>query len=72
MPWRVSVIFMYTQGHWLIEDDRTMVWAIDLDDGTLIEALGKGIKRKKAQVSPPQRDVTCFGTGTLGKIKDEL
>ncbi|KAF5635714.1 glycoside hydrolase family 18 [Fusarium sp. NRRL 25303] len=50
----------------------TMVWAIDLDDGTLIEALGKGIKRKKAQVSPPQRDVTCFGTGSLGKIKDEL
>ncbi|KAF5614762.1 killer toxin subunits alpha beta [Fusarium sp. NRRL 52700] len=50
----------------------TMVWAIDLDDGTLIEALGKGMKRKRARVSPPQRDVTCFGTGSLGDINDEF
>lgn len=26
-----------------------MVWAIDLDDGSLIEALGANIKRKKTE-----------------------
>ncbi|KAH7040899.1 chitinase [Microdochium trichocladiopsis] len=30
----------------------TMVWAIDLDDGTLIEALGANIKRNKSMVMP--------------------
>ncbi|KAM5523864.1 chitinase [Fusarium oxysporum f. sp. phaseoli] len=48
----------------------TMVWAIDLDDGTLIEALGKGMKRKKSRTSPPQKVVSCFGTGNIDK--DEL
>jgi chitinase len=47
-----------------------MVWAIDLDDGTMIEALGKGMKRKKALVVDPPKLVECFGTG--GKAKDEL
>lgn len=49
---------------------RTMVWAIDLDDGTMIEALGKGVKREKSLVVEPRKVVDCFGTG--GKIKDEL
>jgi chitinase len=44
-----------------------MIWAIDLDDGTLIEALGKGIKRKKSKISQPQRAATCFGTGSMDK-----
>ncbi|KAF4984917.1 hypothetical protein FDECE_16983 [Fusarium decemcellulare] len=48
----------------------TMVWAIDLDDGTLIDALGKGIKRKKSVVVPPRRVIDCFGTGD--NDKDEL
>ncbi|KAJ4009153.1 hypothetical protein NW752_009451 [Fusarium irregulare] len=48
----------------------TMVWAIDLDDGTMIEALGKGMKREKSLVVEPRKVVDCFGTG--GKIKDEL
>jgi hypothetical protein len=47
-----------------------MVWAIDLDDGTLIEGLGKGMKRKKSSVSPPQKVVSCFGSGNIDK--DEL
>lgn len=47
-----------------------MIWAIDLDDGTLIEALGEGIKRKKSTINEPQKAVNCFGTGNLGK--DEL
>ena len=47
-----------------------MVWAIDLDDGTMIEALGKGVKREKSLVVEPRKVVDCFGTG--GKIKDEL
>ena len=51
-------------------NNSTMVWAIDLDDGTLIEALGKGMKRKKSRTSPPQKVVSCFGTGNIDK--DEL
>lgn len=31
---------------------RTMVWAIDLDDGSSIGALGKALGRPKASVSP--------------------
>ncbi|KAM7210290.1 chitinase [Rhypophila decipiens] len=31
----------------------TMVWAIDLDDGTLIEALGSNLNRNKTQVYEP-------------------
>jgi len=29
---------------------RTLVWAIDLDDGTLINALGSGLSRNKSSV----------------------
>jgi chitinase len=29
---------------------RTLVWAIDLDDGTLIDALGSNMGRPKADV----------------------
>lgn len=49
---------------------RTMVWAIDLDDGTMIEALGKGMKREKSLVVEPRKVIDCFGAG--GRIKDEL
>ncbi|KAM0187753.1 hypothetical protein ACHAPI_010981 [Fusarium lateritium] len=48
----------------------TMVWAIDLDDGTMIKALGQGMKRKKAEIMPPLKEISCFGTGN--NIKDEL
>ncbi|RGP81325.1 glycoside hydrolase family 18 [Fusarium longipes] len=48
----------------------TMVWAIDLDDGTMIEALGKGMKRKKSLVVKSPKVEECFGTG--GRVKDEL
>lgn len=54
----------------LIPFDSTMVWAIDLDDGTMIKALSKGMKRKKSLVSPPVRVIDCFGSG--GNGKDEL
>ncbi|KAJ4230943.1 hypothetical protein NW759_002926 [Fusarium solani] len=30
----------------------TMVWAIDLDDGTLIEALGSNLEREKSELNP--------------------
>lgn len=48
----------------------TMVWAIDLDDGTMIEALGKGIKRRKATVVEPPKVIECFGSSDMNK--DEL
>ncbi|KAH7117368.1 glycoside hydrolase superfamily, partial [Dactylonectria macrodidyma] len=47
----------------------TMVWAIDLDDGTLIEALGESIARNKSEVFEVSNLVTCFGTG---EIDDDL
>ena len=46
-----------------------MVWAIDLDDGTLIDALGESIGRRKEEVANISQILTCFGTGNL---KDEL
>ncbi|KAK7425112.1 hypothetical protein QQX98_000026 [Neonectria punicea] len=57
----------YANGHCL---GGTMVWAIDLDDGTLIEALGKGISRPKSQVVAVPKVIDCFGTGEHDK--DEL
>ena len=33
-----------------------MVWAIDLDDGTLIDALGANLDRKKKSVLPPPKN----------------
>lgn len=51
--------------------DRTMIWAIDLDDGTLIEDLGKNLNRKKSHVYGPLPDMLpCYG-GTLQQ-KQEL
>lgn len=42
---------------------RTMVWAIDLDDGTLINALGSNMGRPKTKVYPePPYYVPDFGT----------
>lgn len=46
-----------------------MVWAIDLDDGTLIDALGENIKRPKESIANISPYLTCFGTGEL---KEEL
>ncbi|GKT65310.1 chitinase [Colletotrichum tofieldiae] len=49
----------------------TMVWAIDLDDGSLIEALGANIKRKKTEtrkVVKPYQQVMH----RAGYYKDEL
>ncbi|KAM0350176.1 hypothetical protein ACHAPU_003341 [Fusarium lateritium] len=48
----------------------TMVWAIDLDDGTMIKALGQGMKRKKSEVVRPEKVISCFGTKDNGN--DEL
>lgn len=46
-----------------------MVWAIDLDDGTLVDALGENIKRPKEEITNVSPMLTCFGTGELN---DEL
>ena len=37
-----------------------MVWAIDLDDGTLINALGKASGRKKKGIITPNPFIECF------------
>jgi len=40
-----------------------MVWAVDLDDGTLINALGANLNRKKAMVFNDTGPGMCtFGT----------
>jgi chitinase len=41
-----------------------MVWAIDLDDGTLIDSLGESLGRQKTLTLPelPLTE-TCFGGG---------
>lgn len=42
----------------------TMVWAIDLDDGTLIDSLGQSLGREKTPTFPEESNIqTCFGTG---------
>lgn len=50
--------------------DRTMAWAIDLDDGSLIDSLGANMGRPKKKASP---DAPLGGTD-LGtdRISDEL
>lgn len=41
-----------------------MVWAIDLDDGTLIDALGESLGRvKKPKIPEFPLEQTCFGPG---------
>ena len=47
------------------------MWATDLDDGTMIDALGKNLKRKKEEKVKIPHLGDCFGTGEL-KPKDEL
>ena len=43
---------------------RTMVWAVDLDDGTLIDALGENLGRhKKLELPDMGHLVPCFGAG---------
>ncbi|KAL7622471.1 hypothetical protein AAE478_007977 [Parahypoxylon ruwenzoriense] len=42
----------------------TMIWAVDLDDGTLIKALGKNLGRApKPDRGPNLPYMPCFGTG---------
>lgn len=36
-----------------------MVWAIDLDDGTLIKSLGENIERRKARLFKPKLFHEC-------------
>ncbi|KAK8076337.1 hypothetical protein PG994_003609 [Apiospora phragmitis] len=43
----------------------TMIWAIDLDDGTLINALGSNLSRKKASVLP-EKNKTDLADGFEG------
>ncbi|KAK5658632.1 hypothetical protein OQA88_2025 [Cercophora sp. LCS_1] len=50
----------------------TMVWAIDLDDGTLIEALASNLNRTKAKVYPEQHYSCNFGTPHIEDDHDEL
>lgn len=42
---------------------RTMIWAIDLDDGQLIKALGSNLNRVAEEILPlPPYVLPCFGT----------
>lgn len=41
-----------------------MVWAIDLDDGTLVNALGSNLNRPKAVVVNSTSYVCNLGTGS--------
>jgi hypothetical protein len=41
----------------MLIDSRVLVWAIDLDDGPLIEALGSGMQRAKAEVYPKVKPI---------------
>ncbi|OTB01251.1 glycoside hydrolase family 18 protein [Hypoxylon sp. CI-4A] len=52
----------------------TMVWAIDLDDGTLIDSLGNSLGRpKNLDLGPPLPYAPCFGgSGWPDTPKDEL
>lgn len=44
--------------------DSTMVWAIDLDDGTLIDSLGESLGRQKTRTLPEiPLAQSCFGGG---------
>ena len=41
---------------------RTMIWAIDLDDGTLINALGSDLSRPKSDLTDPLTLIPDFET----------
>lgn len=41
---------------------RTMIWAIDLDDGTLINALGSDLSRPKNELTNRPPRVPDFDT----------
>ncbi len=57
-----------------------MVWAVDLDDGSMIDALGKGLSRKKTNIHklPEERvpDWEPPANGSSGpsarSVKEEL
>ncbi|KAI8207622.1 hypothetical protein K4K54_004854 [Colletotrichum sp. SAR 10_86] len=55
-------------GGLLTRASRTMVWAVDLDDGTLIEALAGNLSRNKSRVYKNTISECRFGT----TFKDEL
>lgn len=51
---------------------RTMVWAIDLDDGSLIEALGSGLSTPKATVrSGETRSIPCLDSDWQEEEEEE-
>ena len=47
-----------------LSGDSTMVWAVDLDDGTLIEALGSNLNRPKAEIYEPRILECNLGTNS--------
>lgn len=50
---------------------RTMVWAIDLDDGTLIGDLGESLGRPKSpDLGPDPPYVPCFGASGWPETSD--
>ncbi|KAL2068496.1 hypothetical protein VTL71DRAFT_14833 [Oculimacula yallundae] len=50
----------------------TMIWAVDLDDGTEIDALGKGFGRPKKRISPQPGARQLSDLGSALSPKDEL
>lgn len=50
----------------------TMVWAIDLDDGSLIDSLGANMGRKKKEPSPEALLSGATDLGTGRAPSDEL
>jgi chitinase len=45
-----------------------MVWAVDLDDGTLIEALGSNLNRPKAEIYEPRILECNLGTDSHDEL----
>lgn len=42
-----------------------MIWAVDLDDGTLIDALGENLGREKKKTGKPPLQLPCFHVDEL-------
>jgi hypothetical protein len=51
-----------------LSGDSTMVWAVDLDDGTLIEALGSNLNRPKAEIYEPHILECNLGTNSHDEL----
>lgn len=54
---RVPIISLFGVSR-LIIPDSTLIWAIDMDDGTSIDALGSAMSRPKAKVVDPLQNIT--------------